>query len=235
MGTPDSGSDDTTGRIHGRPSPTRRRWRADHTPQRLHRRGGHLTNGRCRAVIPGGAMHRWPCRHWCLLPAAPDADSCGGHGALPPPTTLEAPIDARALALGSAPRSGRVVEDRGPLTRSMLTATAWRASRRLARVHHRSPMTGRTVPRCEGHHTPLGAGRSTCDAVAAAVCLSHGCSRTSTNPEHYPLTSCSAIDRREKPYYCRLTSTRVPLTLAHFLHLSRAGQGECRFAIAESL
>jgi hypothetical protein len=49
------------------------------------------------------------------------------------------------------------------------------------------------------------------------------------------LNSCSAIDRREKPYYCRLTSTRVPLTLAHFLFLSRAGQGECRFAIAESV
>lgn len=87
MGTPDSGADHTTGRIHGRPSPPRRRWRADHTPPRLHRRGGNCTkfpgDGMGRAVMPGGARHRLPCRRGCLLPAAPDAASGGGHGRSP--------------------------------------------------------------------------------------------------------------------------------------------------------
>jgi uncharacterized membrane protein YccC len=51
--------------------------------------------------------------------------------------------------------------------------------------HHISTITSRTVKRFAGHTPPLGARRSTNDAVPSAVCLYHGCSRKTTNPEHY--------------------------------------------------
>jgi hypothetical protein len=40
------------------------------------------------------------------------------------------------------------------------------------------------------------------------------------------LESCQAIDRRELPYYCGLTSARVALPVAPILPLSGVGQSE---------
>jgi putative transposase len=57
------------------------------------------------------------------------------------------------------------------------------------------------VKRFAGHTPPLGARRSTNDAVPSAVCLYHGCSRKTTNPEHYRKFGQSSANqlRRRRP------------------------------------
>src|SRR5512132_3351376 len=51
--------------------------------------------------------------------------------------------------------------------------------------HDISTITSRTVNQFKGHTPPLSARRSTHDAVPSAIFLYHGCSRKTTNPEHY--------------------------------------------------
>jgi hypothetical protein len=119
---------------------------------------------------------------------------------IPHPTAIATHSDDRAFDLGSEPLLGVGAYDGSTLTRRILTAQAWLAISRLAIFHHRDPMTCRTVHRFAGHHTPLGAGRSAGDAVPSAVWLYHGCSRKSTNPEHYRQDSAAANGlRRASP------------------------------------
>jgi len=112
-------------------------------------------------------------------------------GASPNPPAMAAHLDDRAVDRGSAPLIGLRLDKRHTRTRRMLTAHAWRASRRLAIVHDSDPMTGRTVHRCKGHRTPLNAARAACHAGPSGVWFYYRCSRKSTYPEHHPASMTS--------------------------------------------